>query len=427
MIKNSGPITASLLLTFFLMLICTPILKAQSGDDLKHRDFRFTILPGVGTNGVNSLDYSARFSLNVLGGYHGALDGYEIGFFNINQYYTRGYQAGFFNASGGSMSGVNIGGVNYSRRDMGGVQLSAIANVSEQDIGGIQASGFVNSSYGSIQGVQFAGLGNVSRDAMRGIQVSGVFNIVADDGRGLMVAGFGNFNTGRSQGITISGVSNIARDVQGLSFAGFLNATRRMQGFQFSGFANVANRVQGGQIGIVNFAREFEGIPIGLISYYGDGRKNIDVWMSDGGFQNVGIKLGTTSVYNMASIGYNPFITGRDVWTLGWTVGSYKPLEEAWEDERFEGFFRKRDISIINVQEGSFSTRINTIYRFRYLLGRDIGNEFGVYAGPTLNFLLSRDSRSNEYAWYSIFRGERDGSDFAFWAGFTVGMQIFSH
>lgn len=427
MIRCSASFKLSFLFSVLLVLFYAPLLHAQSGEDLKHRDFRFTILPGVGTNGVNSLEYTARYSLNVLGGYHGALDGYEIGFINLNNHYTRGFQAGFINASGGSMSGVNLGGVNYSRRSMTGLQLSAFANVSERAIGGLQASSFVNASYGTMQGIQLSGIGNVSRQAMVGIQVAGVFNTIADDGRGFMFAGFGNFNSGRSQGITVAGVSNIAESVQGLSFAGLFNATGRMQGFQFSGFANIADRVQGGQIGIVNFAREFEGIPIGLISYYGDGRKNIDVWMSDGGFQNVGIKLGTTSVYNMASIGFNPFITGRTVWTLGWTIGSYKPLEEAWEDEQFEGFFRMRDISIINVQEGSFSTRINTIYRFRYLLGRDLGNNFGVYAGPTLNFLLSRDSRSNEYAWYSIFQGERDGSDFAFWAGFTVGMQIFSH
>ena len=400
---------------------------AQNQDELIHRDFRLTILPGLGTNGINSTDYTAKYSLNIIGGYHGGLDGYEIGLFNFNQRYTRGLQVGFFNASGGEMTGLNVGAVNFSRRNMTGLQFSTFANVTEQQMQGIQASGFVNSSFNDMLGLQFSGVGNITRGNLRGLQIAGLFNSGIGNSQGLMFAGFGNFNAGRSQGFAFAGVTNLARDVQGVSFSGVFNATRRVQGFQISGFANVANRVQGGQIGVVNLAREFEGIPVGLISYYGDGRKNIDVWFSDGGFQNVGLKLGTTSIYNMLSLGYNPLLQGRDVWTIGWTIGSYTPLEEAWENERFTGYFRMRDLSIINVQEGSFSTRINTIYRYRYLIGKDLGNNFGVYAGPTLNFLISRDSRSNEYAWYSIFRGERGGSDFAFWAGFTAGIQIFGH
>ena len=403
------------------------VLQAQNQDELIHRDFRLTILPGLGTNGINSTDYSAKYSVNLIGGYHGGLNGYEIGLFNFNQRYTRGVQLGFFNASGGEMTGLNFGGVNFSRKDMSGLQFSAFANASEQNMQGIQVSGFVNTSFDNIQGLQLAGIGNITRGNLRGLQFAGLFNSGLGNSQGILFAGFGNFSAGRSQGFAFAGATNIARDVQGITFAGALNATRRVQGFQISGFANIADRVQGGQIGIVNLARDFEGIPVGLVSYYGNGRKNIDVWMSDGGFQNVGFKLGTTSFYNMLSFGYNPLLEDRNVWTIGWTLGSYTPLEDAWENERFAGYFRMRDLSIINVQEGSFSTRVNTIYRYRYLLGKDLGNNAGIYAGPTLNFLLSRESRSNEYAWYSIFKGERDGSDFAFWAGFTVGVQIFGH
>lgn len=396
-----------------MLLVFQPVSIYSQTNDLEYRPVRITLLPGLGTNGIDASNYTAKYSLNVLGGYHGGLDGYEAGLININQGYTRGVQLGVFNASGGEMTGLNIAGLaNFSRRDMTGLQLAFFANVSEGSLQGLQGSFFVNSGYGSLRGLQVAGLGNIARQNLQGFQFAGIFNASVDDAQGFVFAGFGNFNTGR---------------MQGLAFAGFLNTTRRLQGFQISGLANIAYRVRGMQVGLINYAHDFEGIPIGLISYYGNGRKSLDLWMSDAGFQNIGLKLGTTRVYNMVSFGHNPFLTGRQVWTLGWTIGSYKPLDEAWEKPGLEGFFRKKDFSIQNVQEGSLSTRLNSIYSYRYLLGRDITGGYGIYAGPSFNFLLSREARSNEYAWYSIVRGERGGSDFAFWIGFSIGMQFFGH
>jgi hypothetical protein len=415
--------------TLFLVLILFPAdLIAQQQNDLEFRSVRVTLLPGLSSNGVDAANYTARYSLNLLAGYHGGVDGYEIGLINVNERYARGFQAGALNISGGGMSGISLAGAaNYSRRDMRGVQLAVFANVSEQSLEGFQATGFVNSGIRSIRGLQIAGIGNIARRDLQGAQLAGVFNSSVEGSQGLMLAGFGNFSAGRAQGFMISGGINVARDMQTLSFAGFLNATRRMQGFQVSGLANVARRVQGVQIGLINYARDFEGIPVGLVSYYGNGRKNIDTWMSDAGFQHMGIKLGTTSVYNMVSFGYNPFLKEREVWSLGWTIGSYTPLDEAWNHSRYEGYFRKRDFSIQNIQEGKLHTRINSIYSYRYLLGKDLTGGFGIYAGPSLNILISREARSHEYTWYSILSGERGGSDFAFWLGFSIGLQFFGH
>ncbi len=413
----------------FLLIIIMPLyIQAQQDTSLEYRAFRVTLIPGLSSNGIEAHRYTAKYSLNILGGYHGGLEGYEIGFININERYTNGLQIGGINASGGEMNGINIAAImNLSRREMTGIQFASIANAAEGELVGIQAAGFINTGFRSVIGLQVAGIGNIARGDMLGLQFAGLFNASTDDARGLMFAGFGNFNADLAQGLFFAGIANMSRDTQGLTLAGLVNITRRMQGFQLSGLANIAYRVQGMQVGLFNYAHDFEGIPVGLISYYGNGRKNIDTWTTDGGFQNIGIKLGTTSIYNMLFFGYNPFLKDRDVWTIGWSIGSYTPLDEAWNHSRYQGYFRMRDFTVQQVQEGRIRTQLNTIYSYRYLIGKDITGGFGLYAGPNLNFLISREARSNEYSWYSIFRGERGGSDFAFWVGFTVGIQFFGH
>ncbi|TVR15621.1 MAG: hypothetical protein EA391_10250 [Balneolaceae bacterium] len=416
-----------LILLLFILLF-SAAAHSQSSDELEYRLVRISIIPGLSTNGIDAVHYTARYSLNLLGGYHGGLDGFELGIINMNQVYTRGIQVGAFNASGGVMNGVNVAALaNFSRRNMTGVQVSGLANISEMSLQGIQVSSFVNAGYGSVRGVQVAGIGNITRQDLQGFQFAGIFNASVDDSQGFQFAGVGNLNVDRQQGFAFAGVTNLSRDMQGFAIAGALNMTRNLQGFQVSGLANIAYRVRGMQVGLINLAHDFDGIPIGLISYYNNGRHNLDVWMSDAGFQNIGLKLGTRDIYNMVSLGYNPFLRDRDVWTLGWTIGTYKPLDEAWDNPRYEGYFRMRDLSIQNVQEGSFSTRLNSIYSFRYLIGRDLSGGFGIYAGPSFNLLLSREARSNEYAWYSILRGERGGSDFTLWVGFSAGFQFFGH
>ena len=425
---NSIQFRDGLLLSLFtFLLIFQGSIFAQSSDrELEYRPVRINLIPGIGTNGIESREYTAKYSLNIIGGYHGGLDGYEIGLVNLNQYYTRGFQVGAVNATAGDMTGVNLSAfANFSRRDMRGMQFSLFGNAAEGRLEGIQAAGLVNTSVLSMRGIQLSGLANIVGGNMQGAQISGGINTSVENAQGFMFGGFGNFNAGVADGIFVAGVSNFARDQRGITVAGLLNMTRRLQGVQISGLANLAYRVQGIQVGLINFAHDFEGIPIGLISYYNNGRKNIDYWISDAGFQNFGIKLGTSRVYNMISFGYNPFLEGREVWSVGWTIGTYKPLDEARNNPRLERFFRTKDVSIQNFQEGNFSTRINTIYKYRYLVGREITNYFGIYAGPTVNLMISRESRSNEYTWYSLFSGERGGSDFALWIGFAAGTRLF--
>ncbi len=416
------------LLLILVLAISTPLLVYSQEKELQKRDVRFTFIYPMSTNGIESTDYTARFSLNLLAGYHGGLDGFEIGPVNVNRHYSRGVQLGLLNATGGVMEGVNIAaGANLSQLDMTGLQLAGFVNASRGAIQGIQLAGVANSNWQNTLGIQIAGITNVSRQEVQGIQIAGITNANYDNAQGVYVSGVVNVNAGRAQGFFFSGVTNLSRDFQGISGAGVLNATRFMHGIQFSGLANVAYSATGVQIGLINVAREFQGIPVGLISLYGDGRHNIDVWTTDGGFSHVGLKLGTKHIYNMVSIGYNPLINDRDVWSLGWTIGSYRDLVERWGDSKYDGYFSKSDFTIKNIQEGRAAISLDNMYTYRFMLGKDFSGGFKMYAGPSLNLLISKEDVANQYTWYSIISGTTRDRGWRVWLGLSIGMQFLSH
>lgn len=433
---------------FALLLILTSsvsVAQSQSAsdseDDLLFRKFRITLVPGLSTNGIEAPRYSAKYSLNLLAGYHGGLDGYELGLVNINRYFSRGLQIGLLNASGGEMSGIQLSAFgNLSSGPQSGIQISGMGNISgsglqgmrfagfgnisSSDMQGIQAAGLMNIAR-DIQGLQFAGIGNLSAGDMQGIQFAGIFNIAADEAQGLLFSGITNISGGSTQGIAISGITNISREFQGISGAGILNVSQDFQGIQFAGIANVADQGQGIQIGLVNVAREFEGVPVGLVSYYGNGRKNLDLWFSDGGFTHLGLTLGTNPVYNKISLGFNPLIDDRDVWSLSWSIGTYRTLDDAWNRPKLTDYFSTHDFTIQRIFDGGWDDTPNAILSYKYLLGKNITPKTALYIGPTANLQVSKQPGNSDYTWYSISETTRAGRDVRFWIGFTAGVRIF--
>jgi len=437
MTKNALVFCFSLLFLFPFNLFA----QSDENDELLYRKVRVTLVPGLSTNGLDAPRYSAKYSLNFLVGYHGALEGYELGLVNINRKFARGVQIGAVNATGGSMAGLQFASlVNLSADETQGIQFAGLSNVSGGYQQGIQFSGLGNFSGGymqgiqftgglnfsdGMQGIQFAGLGNLSESEMQGLQFAGLFNVTGGSSQGMAFSGLANIAGGSAQGIYISGLINVNDSFQGIGGAGILNLSRFAQGVQISGIANIAERGQGIQIGLFNYARQYEGLPIGLISYYGDGRKNIDAWVTDGGFTHIGLNLGTHQIYNRISAGYNPLISDREVWSLGWSIGRYRTLDDAWERPNLDEYFSTHDFTIQRIFDGEWSSTQNFIYRYSYLLGKNMGNGLSLYAGPSLNLQVSAEQESSDYTWYSITEGSRSGRDLRFWVGFTAGMRLF--
>lgn len=412
-----------LLLTFFV----SQIVYAQHDPDLKYKKFRVSFFPPLSTNGVDAPNYSAKYSINILAGYNGALEGYEIGVININRYYAEGLQLGVLNGTGGDMAGLNFGSLaNYAHGDMQGLQFAGLGNIAEGSVQGLQFSGLVNAGLDGIQGLQFAGIANVAGYEIQGLQFAGIANVAKGDIQGLQFAGIANAGSGDVQGIMMAGIGNFSAGyLQGIHMAGILNIAQSIEGIQIAGIVNIAQRGEGIQIGLVNTAEYFEGVPIGLISLYGNGRKNIDIWTSDGGFTNFGLKLGTMEIYNMISVGYNTVLNDKDLWSFGWSIGSHKPLEDAWNNDRYDGYFRMKDFTIQSIQENEDDIWESSMYKFRYLLGKELTRGVGFYAGPTLNLLVTDKEDERDFTWYSIVDTYRGGNNYKLWIGFAAGIQFF--
>ncbi|MEX0609795.1 MAG: hypothetical protein WD016_08455 [Balneolaceae bacterium] len=444
-------------------------------DDLKYRKWRVTIFPPLSTNGVEAPNYTAKYSINLIGGYHGGLDGFEIGsLFNYNKFYSHGFQiAGGVNATGGSMAGVNLaGGLNFSDYDMTGIQIAGGVNVSGNNLEGIQAAGLFNIAKGSSSGLQFAGIGNISnnnieglqgagilnaalgdisglqgagianiaKENVEGLQVSGVLNLAGSDMVGLQATGAASIALGNMEGLMMSGGVNIAnkeasglmiagglnyaRELNGLAISGGANIAEELQGMQIAGLLNVSKKATGLQVGVINLAQEFEGVPIGFFSLYGNGRKNFDVRFSDGGFTDIGLTLGTYRVYNMAVFGYNPLLD-RDVYRVGIAVGLEKNIQESFPNMVSNTLYVNQEFSMMHHFEDDWKSRNNKIYSYKFLVGKRFGSGLSLYAGPSLNMQVTREPDAVDYTWYSIWSPSAKGRDYRFWVGFSVGLRLF--
>lgn len=435
----------SLFALAFLLFLTSTVSFAQSqtdsDDDLLYRKYRVTLVPGLSTNGIDAPRYNAKYSLNLIAGYNGGLDGYEVGLVNINRYFAQGLQIGLLNASGGEMSGIQLAGVgnlssgalngiqisgmgNITASSLHGLQFSGFGNISASSMEGIQAAGFMNIA-GDIEGLQFAGIGNLSGGDMQGLQFAGIFNLAGGDMSGLLFSGILNLNGGTTEGLVLSGITNISRDFQGIGGAGIINLSQSFQGIQFAGITNIADKGEGMQIGLVNYARDFEGVPVGLISYYGNGRKNLDFWFTDGGFTHLGLTLGTNPVYNKLSLGFNPLIGNRNVWSVSWSIGSYRTLDDAWNRPNLTDYFSTHDFTFQRIFDGSWSSTPNAILSYKYLLGKNVTPKTALYLGPSVNLQISKQAGNSDYTWYSFSEGTRAGRDVRFWIGFTAGVRIF--
>ena len=449
------------LLLFAAISLFAPVIAVaqNSSEELQYRKWRVTLLPPLSTNGVDAPNYTARYSVNLLGGYHGGLDGAEIGgLVNYTKYYTEGIQiAGLGNITNGSMAGLNIAGLgniakgdisglqlagalNLAANNSNGLQLAGLGNFAAGDLEGLQGAGIINASWGSISGLQIAGIANFAHKDVEGLQITGIMNVALADISGLQISGVANTALKNTEGLMITGGLNMglenagglmvagglnyAKNLEGISISGGANIARNLKGLQFAGLLNASESAKGVQIGLVNIAREFEGVPIGFISYYGNGRKNIDARFSDGGFTDIGITLGTHHVYNSALFGYNTLLN-RNVYRIGLAVGLEKNIQDSFERWRDETMYVNQEFAVTHQFENEWSGDLNLIYSYKFMVGKRFSDGFSVYGGPSLNAQITRVDGANDYTWYSLWSPERNGREYRFWVGFTTGVRFF--
>lgn len=396
----------SLLFGIALLMIQLALFQAvfgQSSSATSEPDhtLQISFVPGVSTSDSRS---TSRISFNIIGGYNGGFHGFELGWLlNANRYNVSGVQlVGLANVNRQQARGVIAGGgINYSNLFAGGVNISGALNLNRTEAKGIFLAGGVNYTGQLSKGLMTGGAVNISSRETHGILVAGGVNIAGNQLGGVMLAGGLNISD-ETHGVTVSPI-NIAKNHSGVQF----------------GILNITGRQNGAQIGIINIVgKESEGTSIGLLSFVKGGRLNANFWSSETGFINGGIRIGTRQIYNVLSIGYNPFHEDN-LWKLGIGLGYHNTL-----DDKGNGI--ETDLIHYNVNYDEFwSKKTSSLIRWRIHYTRSFAGNFGIFTGPSVNVLIVNENLSSSFVPYTIVDEPSRGNRIQGWVGWTLGVELF--
>lgn len=365
-----------------LALLASTYLGAE--DSLRTNNVSATLLPPLGTNWPGAGDVRTRLSFNVLGGYVGELNGFELGtVFNTERLGGRGFQV--------------AGGFNWAGTDFFGCQLAAGANIVQRDLNVLQLAAGFNLAGQRVNGMQLAAVNVAGR--LDGAQL-GVVNV-----------------TGPGEGV-VGGVMNIADDFRGLQL-GVVNVTRKMTGIQL-GVTNIAHRYAGLQLGLVNIADETQGEAMGLVNVIGNGLHNMCVWADEAAVPCLGWQYGSPHVYNIVALGIQPKRdTLGDRWLVGLGLGGRLDRGRLFLDIDGGGYAVRRTWE----WEGGLP---GILARLRANGGFRLLDWLAVTAGPTVNAMFvgrTGDGLGPMHRWY-LYQGRSGDWQTRVWLGFGVGLQV---
>jgi hypothetical protein len=185
-----------------LSILTASALSAQENISNKILPLQVTFAYPIGSNGINSMDYTNRFSLNILYGLNGGVSGVEIGsIVNFIKENATGIQiSGVANFNGGETDGVQIAGVLNINNTTNGIQIAGVSNINRAGTMGLQIA-TTNFAAGDFTGIQIGvvnfsksltglqlGVVNIAENAEKGIPV-GIINIVKNGHYELEVTG----------------------------------------------------------------------------------------------------------------------------------------------------------------------------------------------------------------------------------------------
>jgi hypothetical protein len=344
-------ITALAVTALFILPL---FLTAQDSTKMKTRTFQLGFITPLSTNGLNSWNVTNKFSVNLLAGYAGGVDGIEF-------------------------SGL----VSVLKGTMRGAQFTGLGNVVLTEIKGVQFSGLFNIASGDVKAGQFAGLVNINGGKTKGFQASGLANINADTTKGFQVTGLVNYAPG-SKVSQLGGLVNVvAGNNQGIQVAGFANVNSgRLSGTQVGGFFNYAAKLKGTQIGFINYTDSLEkGVPIGFLSFVKNGYTAFEVGATETLYGVMSFKTGTRQFYNILSVG-GGYRDGLSLFAWGYGLGAFIPLGN------------KAGLSIdgicYQVNEGEwFTDRLNLLNKLNLTASWKLANHFSLYGGISWNVAVS--------------------------------------
>lgn len=354
------------------------------------------LFPWVGSSSVWP-EGQRNVSLNLLGGIHGGLYGFELGgITNLVFGPVRGLQIAVgANGVSGSVRGAQLAVIsNVTTRGVRGAQVAA-ANIARDDILGLQAGG-VNLTTGALKGAQLGALNmQLGRTTSTGLQCCGV-------------------NIGRKFRGTQLGALNLRLD----ETAGVLQL----------GAVNVANRpVQGFMFGVVNVAPSARG-SFGLINVFWDGALELTGWANSEAGVQVGLRHGTGSTYNIYSVGLQGLASEATNARTGKLLDARAlSLGVMYGGRRMLGQTRRVGVQFdVGTQWMLASpddlTNLNLLNKARIAVYINLGERFGVYTGPSYNVGVFSSVDTHTIAPFGAWTSSEDRrARVSGWPGLFVG------
>ncbi|MBC7893436.1 MAG: hypothetical protein H7Y12_14565 [Sphingobacteriaceae bacterium] len=431
---DSVPVQAPGFETATLLKVLVPAEQralAENLNDTIRRPFQISFLPYLGTNHRLSGSVVNSVSVNVLAGYSGGVNGFEV--------------SGLANLVRGSVTGGQVAGlVNLVQGPVRGLQVAGLSNQNFADSRGTQVAGLFNNNWENSEGVHVAGLVNFTRKNLRAVQVSGFVNAVSGRMKGAQVAGFANANLGSNEGFQLAGFANFNRlanrgaqvsgyanvtlgDNAGLQLSGAVNVTLGTQrGWQVGGLFNFARIVTGGrQLAFFNYADSSSQAPIGLLSYVRRGGYHHLEASADEVFPfNFTFRTGKRSFYTLISTGVNPFASDNLLYRIGLGLG------RSWRLDRARRWWLNTELVSYGIAEDRFEEFSVDLLKLNLLVEREFGRHWALAFGPTFNAYtidIENPRYSSTFAGLIPYRLSRDFdlglTETTTWVGFHAGLR----
>jgi len=419
-----------------------------------------TIVPGIGTNGLDGGGYNNWISLNIFSGYSAGTYLFELGgLSNLNTDQASGFQfAGIANVVGGdamlklskedynkiakegynyNMQGWQTAGlINVVRGNMIGWQVSGVENLVFNSYTGLQVGGIVNIVHNFTTGVQLAGLGNVTGRSVTGVQLAGFSNFSTKQMAGIQIAALSNYTRGRLNGTQI-GAFNYSGNIEGkfskLSSKysglqiGAVNLTRRnMDGFQV-GLVNISNDMNGLQVGLINISTRNQRFPVGLVNINHDEYGYFRLYTNETFNYNVEVATGSKHIINTISYSRNPnnlVVTGQPRSAFGYAIGQIKSRQN---------YFYNYDLQIQHInQDKGITKELSLLGKLRGAVGFDPFyrtklRDIFFFGGITFNTYLSRHDTPIGSETLQISHKKSGNKYLESWVGFMVGVNVDFH
>ncbi|MBN1204219.1 MAG: caspase family protein, partial [Myxococcaceae bacterium] len=249
-----------------------------------------------------------------------------------------------------------------------------------------------------------------------GLQATAGVNAAAGVFRGFQGSAGVNWVGGAMSGMQASAGLNRAASVTGLQLA-LLNVSGDVTGAQV-GLINIGKVVRGAQVGLINVAEEVRGVPLGLLTFEEKGQLHLELWSSDIQLTNVAVKFGGRYVYTALLAGIGPD-DRLDRYSVGLGVGVHVPLgSRLWLDMDVAG-------SKVHPTKHPFLGE-NLLAQTRAMLGFQVTQRFGVFAGPTYNAYFTFTSEALRKVTTLPVRQRSLDTNAAvqYWPGMQAGLRI---